>query len=197
MAVPEFLQVDAQVPDPVDDGDLARLESLVSTLKETIQNIDGLKTELEILEEMRKSLAQQEIPYLVRSRGLSEIRLRDQTKVVVKEELQVSVSEEKRPSFLKFLDKRGDMDIVKTVIYLPRMSPERLALLKELLDSNEYEYQLEQNVHPQTLKKYFKELLGIGDEEREEGLKSGKYLPQTMVAEVANVFSYFDTKLKK
>lgn len=196
MAVPEFLKDDQTEEDGADANDLERLSDLVGMLKETNADIEDLEEKLEALSARRKALAQTEIPDLMRSRGLSEVRLADKTKVVVSEELKVSVPDDKRAAFIAFLEKRQEDDIAKNVIYLPRMSPERLAYIKEFLEANEYEFEAERNVHPQTLKKYFKTILGVGDPDRDEGLKTGKYLAPAAVESVASVFQYFETKLK-
>lgn len=196
MAVPDFLKDDQAEEDGADANDLARLSDLVGMLKETNADIEDLEEKLEALSARRKALAQTEIPDLMRSRGLSEVRLADKTKVIVSEELKVSVPDDKRAAFIAFLEKRQEDDIAKNVFYFPRMPPERLAYIKEFLEANEYEFEAERNVHPQTLKKYFKTILGVGDPDRDEGLKTGKYLAPAAVEDVASVFQYFETKLK-
>jgi len=64
-----------------------------------------------------------------------------------------------------------------------------------LLDK-EFEYDIKKDVHPATKKKYFKEILGLGQEDYEEGLKSGKYLKLSDIEIFAKIFKYHFTKLK-
>jgi hypothetical protein len=49
-----------------------------------------------------------------------------------------------------------------------------------------------------TLKKYFKDRLGVGEEKEavEKGVASGKYLRLSDVSDFANVFVFFNTKIK-
>jgi hypothetical protein len=78
------------------------------------------------------------------------------------------------------------------------MESTMLAKLFDFLADKEYEYNAEQKVHPMTLKKYFRDLLGVGSEqaELEAGRKAGAFLKPEDVADFASVFQLFTTKVK-
>jgi len=99
-------------------------------------------------------------------------------------------------AFFAFLKERDEEDIVKLNIQFKKMPVEKQRELFDFLNGYEYEYESDRGVHPMTLKSYFKKLLGIGDEERAEGIAKGKYLRPEDVASVANVFTFFNTKIK-
>jgi hypothetical protein len=62
--------------------------------------------------------------------------------------------------------------------------------------TNEYDFDSKKDVHTQTKKKYFKELLGIDKPDIEDGLKSGKYVRKELIETFAKIFTFHKTILK-
>ncbi|RPI08171.1 MAG: hypothetical protein EHM65_10660 [Acidobacteriales bacterium] len=195
---PSFLKEDARQADEPAQSELEQLEELVSELQDVEADIARLEDELSARKAKRQVLGQDRIPTLLTQHGLSEVRLRSGKKVIVKEDASVSVPPDKRESFFAFLKDRDEEDIIKLQVAFGRMPQEKFEALFDFLNSYEYEYDQERNVHPSTLKKYFKELLGVGDENKAEGIANGRYMRKEdpRIQAIANVFTYFTTKLK-
>lgn len=182
--------------EPMEDSALKRLSTLTDTYRTLEHNIMAVEAELKQLKESFNQVSQVEIPNLVNQYGLSELRLNDKTRIVIKQDISVSVPESTRGDFFKFLENRGESDIIKLMVQFKRMSDAKLADLFEFLNSYEYEFEAENNVHPMTLKKYFKDLLGIGHDDQAEGIAKGMYLRLQDIQEFASVYIYWTTKLK-
>lgn len=194
MDMPQFL-VNAK-PDMFDDSELSQLEELVKTYKELEEQIARQEATLAITKSAFKTVAQESIPTLLNTHSLSEIKLRSGAKIVVKEDASVSVPDDKKLAFFEFLKERDEEDIIKLQLQFKKMPVEKQRELFDFLNNYDYEYESDRGVHPMTLKSYFKKLLGVGDEDRAEGVAKGKYLKPQDIADVANVFTYFNTKIK-
>lgn len=180
-------------------GEIAELSSKVQAYKLVLSRIDQVNKQLEELQKQANRLGQEEIPNLLLQHNVSEIRLQDGTKVIVKEETSCSIPDEKRSKFFAFLEEREESDIIKLQLQFKKMPQERLEMLFDFLNGYDFEYESERGVHPQTLKKYVKGLLGLDKEkeEREEGIAEGKFLRKSDIEDVLNVFTFFTTKLKE
>jgi hypothetical protein len=196
MDAPKFLIRDSEESKMPTDDALDRLAELVKAYREYDTVIDGLEAQLKDNKEALRNISQTEIPSIVNQYGLSEIRLRDKSKVIVKEDASVSVPPEKKTAFEAFLLERNESDIIKLNISFARMPQEKLDQLMEFLIGYDYDFEAERGVHPQTLKKYFKDLLGIGEEDVEDGIAEGRYLRREDVEHIANVFTFYTTKIK-
>jgi len=194
MNTPEFLKT--SVEDGPAQTELARLQQLVKEYQSRDAMVKDLEEELKLAKEAFNIVAQQEIPNILNQYGLSDIKLASGEKITVKEELSVSVKDDKLLDFYKFLKDRGDEDIIKLMFQFRRMPEEKMNDLFIFLKEYDYDYEYEKGVHPQTLKKYFKELLGIGQDDREEGIRLKRYLRPEDVKSFATFFTYYTTKIK-
>lgn len=190
--VPDFIKEDQAEDQPVDANTLA---ALVRLFKDQKAEVDRLSAELADAQAVFNKTSREYIPELMRGLGYSEITLDTKEKLKVKEDASVSVPEEKERVFFDFLEQRGDQDIIKLNFAFPRMSGERRQFLMDLLTGNDFEFDFKEGVHPQTLKAYFKRLLGVGEEDRAEGIRSGKYLHPDVVKDFANIFTYYVTSI--
>ncbi len=195
---PEFLLEDSKRPREVLVLELKQVEEYVQEYAKHLLEIERLSALLDDEKARAKALGESTIPGFLQQSGVSEVRLSNGTKVIVKEDVSVSVPAEKRGKFFEFLRDRKEEDIVKLMVQLERMPQEKLDELVMFLREYGYEYELDKTVHPQTLKKYFKELLGVGleDEEREKGIANGKFLTRADIEGVANVYQYWKTTLQ-
>jgi hypothetical protein len=182
--------------DSIDESELTQLETLVSTYKELAADIAEQEATLAETKAIFRTVSQESIPTLLNQHGLAEIKLRTGDKIIVKEDASVSVPDDKKPQFFEFLKERDEEDIIKLNIQFKKMPIEKQRDLFEFLNNYDYEYEADRGVHPMTLKSYFKKLLGVGDEARADGISKGKYLKPQDVADVANVFTFFTTKIK-
>lgn len=190
--VPAFIKDDQKEES---NYDLSNLEPLIEQFKIQKAEVDRLETLLAIANEAFKKTAREEIPEIMNYLGYSELKLKTQEKLRVKEDASVSVPDDKESAFFTFLAERGDQDIIKLHFAFPRMSTEKRQLLMDLLDANEFDFEFKEGVHPQTLKSYFKKLLGIGEEDREEGIREGKYVHPDVVRDFTSIFVYYTTSI--
>lgn len=183
-------------PEMIDATELDQLEHLVEVYRELDAKIAEQEEALAATKAAFRTVSQESIPTLLNQHGLSDIRLRNGAKIIVKEEASVSVPDGKKPAFFEFLKSRDEEDIIKLTVQFKKMPVEKQRELFDFLNGYDYDYEADRGVHPMTLKSYFKKLLGVGDEDRAEGVARGKYLKPQDVADVANVFTFFNTKIK-
>ena len=194
---PAFLK--ESEPEKIQDDALERLSKLVDQQLDLEARIEELEGRLKALNESHTKVSRVDIPELLHSYGLSEIKLKDKRKVIVSEGVSVSVPEDKQEAINAFLKQHNAEDLVKLTIAFGRMPDSMRRALFSFIQALEYEYDAKTAVHPSTLKKYVSDLLGLGvdDDERAEGVKQGTYLRPDDLKEVMNVFTFFTTKVKE
>lgn len=183
-------------PEKMSEDALLRLKRLVDQYKFIKSDIEEVELKLKEKKEYFNKLSQEEIPTLLNTFGLAEIKLVTGEKIKVKEDASVSVPDDKKEAFYAFLKERNEEDIIKLHFHFSRMPVEKMTELFSFLTEQDYDYSSDRGVHAQTLKKYFKELLGIGDEEREKGIVEGRYLRKEDIENIANVFVLYRTYIK-
>lgn len=192
---PAFL-LDQQEEREVGDS-LEQLKKLVSALKLVNADIKTKEEELAFLKKQEVQLSHEAIPDLLNQKGLSRVKLDTGDEVRVSECVSATVPDEKRDKFFEWLEGRGDDDIVKTLVAIDRTEHEVLTEFYAVMNKLGLSYKAEKNVHPSTLKKYFKELLGLDldEDERARRVADGRCLRTQDVLDVATVFTFFDTKI--
>ena len=191
---PKFLL--ALPPEKISEDALSQLKRLVEQYKFTENDIEEVELKLKEKKKWFNKLSQEEIPTLLNTFGLSEIKLESGEKVIVKLNASVSIPDDKQEAFYAFLKERNEEDIIKLHFHFDRMSVKKMTDLFAFLTEGDYVYDSDRGVHAQTLKKYFKQLLGIGEKDQEEGVAEGRYLRKEEVKNVADVFTFFFTKIK-
>jgi hypothetical protein len=177
---------------------LEQLKIYVEDYKTLNSKIDKLIFDLEEQKESFNELTQETIPQFLSMYGLSEIKLDTGEKIKIKEDLSVTVAEENQTAFFNFLKKRKEEDIIKTNFAFTRMSSDKLGKLITFLNEFDYDYELSKKVHPQTMKKYFKEILGllVDENDRKKGIEDKRYLRKEDIEDFANVFELKKTTIK-
>jgi hypothetical protein len=177
---------------------LEELSRLAHELQQNERDIAEKEAELLLLKEKKQRLGGVEIPQLLLQRGLSQVRLKTGEKIEVKSGVSVSIPDDRRADFFQFLTNRREDDIVKLTVAFSRMESEAIERLNKFLVENAYDFDAKEDVNPNTLKKYFKELLGLDldEEERAEGVAVGRLLRTQDVEAFAKVFTYYTTKVK-
>jgi hypothetical protein len=195
------MALDSQMPDFLKDNKeeitndtLQVLAQLVNRLEEKEDLLEQKEKELEELKKSRDMLSQVDIPELLLSKGLSEIRLANGTKVIIKEDSAVTIKDKEK--FYIYLKNNGEDDIIKLTFAFDRMASEMIEKLFEYLNSNSYKYKSENNIHYQTQAKYFRTKLGIGEEDRKQGIQQGYYLTPEQFSDFADIFIFHKTKLQ-
>ena len=139
-------------------------------------------------------ISQEELPQLILGTGVSRVRLADGKEISVTQELSASVKDMR--AFSKFVAERGDDAILKTTIELGKLPDNVIkAIQKWFADTLNMMPDINRTVHAQTLKKYVKELCGVGMEGAEERL-GDRYIPLGQLPDYISAFTYYKTKIK-
>lgn len=196
-AMPSYLEQDSE--EVLGSDSLDRLKSMSDNYFLLSEDIAAIEAQLKARKEQFRELTEKEIPEFLAQKGLSEIKLVSGEKIKVSDDLSVSISEEHKNDFFNFLKKRNEEDIIKMQVSFDRMASEKLQKLIAFLNSEHYDYDAKRDVHAQTRKKYFKELLGfhVDEDDRIRGIQNGRYLRITDIEDFANVFQLKKTKIKK
>jgi len=191
--MPSFLQEDK----PKQSDVLVQLMELANAQLQQEAYVKQLSDELDKAKGTLNKISSEEIPNLLRSHGLSRIKLANGMEVTVKEDINVTIKDEQR--FFKYLEENKQADIIKTTVFLGRQETEDLASLHKFMRENGIEYEEDTKVNSQTLKKYFRDKCGIGldDTERVYGYQTGKLTPPSSLPDWCTVFTIATTKIKK
>jgi len=191
MKAPEFLK---NQKEELSDTSLTELKKLVDKFLWWEQEVKDAEEKLKEKKKEFNHLSLDLIPEFLLATGLSEIKLASGEKVVIKEGISVTIKDEE--AFYKFLEDRNELDILKTQFDFGHIEDEQLENLFAWLMHHEYEYEVKKDVHAQTKAKYFRDLLGIGVKDYEEGLKRGRYLRKEDIEIFASIFTFHITKVK-
>lgn len=193
MNEPAFLLKESTASAP---ADLERLKDLVESYKILEGEIADLEARAAEKKKVFTAIAQEEIPALLHAAGLSEIKLATGEKIKVTEGISVSIAD--RDAFFDFLKKRGEDSIVKTAIELDRMEPAAREKVFSALYAAGVQFTAADAVNGQTLKKYAKDLIGVGrdPEEVAADLAAGRAVRREDVAGFLKIFTYWTTKIK-
>lgn len=173
---------------------VAQLGAMVVRFREAEKEVAQLEEDLKNAKERFNQVSQIDIPQLLLQNGLSEIRLSTGEKLRVSQEISASVKD--IDLFRDFVNERGDEDILKTTLTLGKTPHEIVDKVRRMLmEQFELMSEITTTVHPMTLKKYIKEICGIGTEDAEERL-GDRYVPMQELPEFIRVFSYFKTSIK-
>jgi len=192
---PSFLK-NEEIVEAVSGDSLSVLNQLVQRQLELQETVSYLEQQLKVAEESLKRVSMEEIPNLLKSKGLSRIKLSNGKVVEIKDDANVTIKD--REAFFKWLAERKEDDIIKTMFAVDRVPSDLLKQIFEFFDKNDVPYSADRNVHPQTLKKFFKTLCGLDveGEEREVGYITGKYVPVSSLPDWCSVFLLSKTKIK-
>ena len=190
----DFLKADAAVKEEFGGSALERLQLLVNEYDTLTDKIERAEQVLKELQTAFNKVSMEEIPSLLGGAGLSEIRLADGRKVTVKAEISASVTDPE--AFAQYVTDRGDDYLLKTTMELGKLPDNVLSALRKLLATELELYpEIKQSVHPQTLKKYIREITGAGKEDPEAELGT-RYVPMAELPESVSIFNYFKTTIK-
>jgi len=149
-----------------DDDLLRRLGEAVRRMRE----LDGIAADLaerakRAADELR-FLAERTVPGILDETGLSELRLADGTKVVVRTDLKVSTTGKYRPAINTWLEETGHDDIIKDEVTVPfgKDESERVGRVVAFLEDAGLQHDRRRYVAPQTLKALVNELMEAGEE---------------------------------
>ena len=164
-------------------GALEQLSRLVDEFRQLELEEFRLKNELEDVKKKLERVSRESIPTILNDSGLSELKLSDGRKVVVKDQLKANIKKADLESAKQAMADLEDTEEGKRYI-------EGLFAQKLFVDSSEevqqqlievgLPYTMDISIHHQTLAKYCRTLL-----------ESGRAIP-----EIISVFQYQETKIK-
>ena len=164
-----------QTPDFLKDKDDSGIDTLdMNTLQGMIESYDAYADDVAKAEEYLKQckdnfnrVALETIPQFLLSNGITQMKLADGRDVKVKEDISATVKDD--VAFRNWLRDRDEDDIIKVKYNFGKMKGSALTALSDYLANNDYDYDVDESIHAQTRKKYFKELIKeIGQEELPE-----------------------------
>lgn len=124
-----------------------------------------LDTDLKKAKEVQRRLEQEDLPELMREFDLSEIKLADGAAVKVVDDLDCSITEERRVTAHAWLEEHGFGGLIKTAVTVDFGREERekaAACAAQIQETVGRPAQLGERVHPATLKAFLKERLAAG-----------------------------------
>jgi hypothetical protein len=148
----------------LEDEDEGITEKVMNTLDSFIRQHDTAKTEMDKAEEIFKAkkalfndLILEQIPTFLLAHNTRKIVLTDGREVNVKEDIGATVSDE--VAFRKWLKDRKEEAIIRVKYNFDVMKTEQMSKLADFLCDNDYNYEVDENIHAQRKAKYFRELL--------------------------------------
>ena len=135
------------------------------------------------------TLSMELIPDALMNAGVTSFELTDGSKISYKEEVSTSVKDIER--LTKFLEERGDDDIVKTTINVGKL-PQNIVnkIMKDFGDKYGLVPEIKSSVHHKTLSSYISTLCGI-KKGSEAQLAIGELDP-----EMINAYTFYKTVVK-
>lgn len=141
----------------ISEGELSYLSELVEKQLAAAAEVNQLEEDLKEAKKRYNHVRQEEIPNFLSQFGISEIKLADGRKVIVKQDVSVTIKDHK--SFYDFLRTRHDDSIIKSTLEMETPPDE---LVDELMNRG-YIFSCDEKIHGQTLKAYFREFLELGE----------------------------------
>jgi len=178
--VPDFLKHAQDDSNDVGMDEMLELKNLVETYDEYSKLVENLEEQLKTAKASFNRVSSELIPTFLNQHGFEEFKLLDGRKVTVKKDISVSVKDFQ--AFKKFLADRHELDIVKINCAFDRMPDTMMNELFDFLNKGEYSFALDESVHHQTQKKYFKELLNT--------------MNRTDLPDWVSIFDIVSTKIK-
>jgi len=151
----DFLSINS-----IDDNSLKELAEKTKKLKEKREKIKKLEIELKAAKKEEAEISSEDIPTFLNTIGIKEIKLLDNSKVSIKKDVYVSLpkkDENKKKEVLKFLANKGGGYLIKNLLIIEDPGKSLIDFLKE----EEIRYSIEKNVNTNSLKAFFRDLLGI------------------------------------
>lgn len=157
---------DAQQPSAEEPATLERLSSLAVEAKELEARIAQMTVDLAEEQGKLDKILKGHIPSIMEQLGLEEFKLKDGSKVTVKQDIKCGITEERKPAAFAWLADNEYDGIIKTGIALAFGKGEIADAERAIEVLHEAGFgaaELDKSIHPSTLKSFVKERLEAGD----------------------------------
>lgn len=177
--VVDNIQQDMSIDNDVDS--LLTLKKHVDALREQDRRLKFLDDKTKEQKKIRNHISQALIPDLLDKFNLSELKLGDSSRIVVKSDCSVTIKDE--ASFFKYLKDREEDDIIKRAIVVYKPDEELIKIIKnyifkkdeesvvideetgeEIKEPTEMEFELTRKINTNTLKAYTRKRIEKGEE---------------------------------
>lgn len=162
------IDFESMADDELSEDLLARLGDLARRQMDLEDQIAGVEEQLKGLNGKLLQVSGEDIPEILDETGLSEVRLTDGTKVIVKENLRVSVGKtsQYRAPVLSWLEREGHDDVIKdqVVALFGKGEGDKAEALLEAAKEFTPSVDRDRSVHSQTFAALLRELLADGED---------------------------------
>lgn len=156
----------ADAPQQTSNMDLTEIGDLVQEQIKLEDALERAEAQVEAVKEQLREIQTKRIPDLLKSKNLSEIRLAQGHKVILKDQYFGSIPVEKKPLAHVWLRNRGFGDLIKheVVVTVPRGQDNRARLLVDEMKQAGWDVADKEGVHAQTLKAFVREQVSAGNQ---------------------------------
>jgi hypothetical protein len=140
-------------------SDIQRAIQLAELLLRLRQNVDSLESQLDAAKADLRRVEQEDLPDLMMELGLETFKLRSGEVIEVRQEIECSISEERRQKAHDWLAQNGFGGLIKTEVIARFGRAERDAAIA---CANAIGGEMVERVHPSTLKAFIKEQMAAG-----------------------------------
>jgi hypothetical protein len=149
-------------------SDLTRVTKMAQMLLERQAEQAAAEAALEAIKKKVVQIEQEDLPTLMAELGLQEFKLSSGEKITIKDEVACSISKEHQSAAFAWLIKNKFGGIIKTLVAVQFGKGEhadaaRMAKALQTQLGKAHPVELDESVHPQTLKAFVKERLQNGD----------------------------------
>lgn len=154
-----LFQQDASEKKELSEDKLGNVAKLAKKQIEIQKEIAVLEKQLSEKEKELLKVSMKELPDAMMEADLAEFKTNDGHKITIDEGFAPNVTKEKKPICYAWLKDNGHGAIVKSEfkILFGKNQEEQVKATEEVLKSNNILYNLNENVHPSTLKSFVKE----------------------------------------
>jgi len=191
MSIKQSIKMKETINFEADQQDLMKKTDNIQSLADQVERLEGLLHRIELSENNLKDLKKayqhisgEVIPTMMSEMGLSELTLKDNTKLKVSTSYKAHISEANKEMAFNWLRENGLGDIIKNEISVSfgRNEDNKAADYAELAKSSGFQPTQKMKVEPMTLKALVR-----------ERLESGKEMP----TEIFGVFTENKTTIKR
>ena len=191
MSIKQSIKMKETINFEADQQDLMKKTDNIQSLADQVERLEGLLHRIELSENNLKDLKKayqhisgEVIPTMMSEMGLSELTLKDNTKLKVSTSYKAHISEANKEMAFNWLRENGLGDIIKNEISVSfgRNEDNKAADYAELAKSSGFQPTQKMKVEPMTLKALVR-----------ERIEAGKEMP----TEIFGVFSENKTTIKR
>ena len=193
----DYSYLDADSEKAYEDFTVSDIVEHISELEIIREEMKAQQEKLDLLAQREKHIAEIVIPEAMLFNGLPEVTLRDGRKVRVKEDVYASAGDQEALESL--LLAHGADTLIKFQIELGGLTKQQRTNVVERVREMALDFKTKQSVHSSQLSAWVRDTLGlrVTDDERLEGIKTGRYLTDKQVEKAIKLFRKTSTTITK